>query len=62
MANAKFEVYPDSSGQYRWRLVSSNGQTTATSGESFSSHANAKRAAEGVKEHAASAEIVDAEK
>ncbi|MBO0767175.1 MAG: DUF1508 domain-containing protein [Solirubrobacterales bacterium] len=58
---AKFEIYPDKGGHYRWRLVSSNGQTTATSGEGFSSHANAKRAAEGVKEHAATAEIVDAE-
>jgi uncharacterized protein YegP (UPF0339 family) len=39
--------------------VSSNGQTTATSGEGFSSQASAKHAAEGVKEHAATAEIVD---
>lgn len=61
MANAKFEVYPDRGGHYRWRLVSSNGQTTATSGEGFSSHESAKRAAEAVKEHAATAEIVDAE-
>jgi uncharacterized protein YegP (UPF0339 family) len=30
---AKFVVYADSGGKYRWRLVSSNGQTTATSGE-----------------------------
>lgn len=59
MANAKFEVYPDKGGHYRWRLVSSNGQTTASSGESFSSHASAKHAAEGVKEHAATADIVD---
>jgi uncharacterized protein YegP (UPF0339 family) len=58
---AKFEIYPDKSGSYRWRLVSSNGQTTATSGEAFSSHANAKRAAEGVKESAATAEVVDAD-
>ncbi len=61
MANAKFEVYPDKGGHYRWRLVSSNGQTTATSGEGFSSHASAKHAAESVKEHAATAEVVDAD-
>ncbi len=61
MPNAKFEVYPDKSGHYRWRLVSSNGQTTATSGEAFSSHASAKHAAESVKEHAATAEVVEAE-
>jgi uncharacterized protein YegP (UPF0339 family) len=62
MANAKFEVYADHSGKYRWRLVSSNGQTTATSGEAFSSHASARHAAESVKEHAAMAEVVDADK
>ncbi len=59
MANAKFEVYKDKSDKYRWRLVSSNGQTTASSGESFSSHGDAKRAAEHVKENAATADIVD---
>jgi uncharacterized protein YegP (UPF0339 family) len=57
MANAKFEVYPDKGGHYRWRLRSSNGQVTATSGEGFSSHSSAKEAAE----HAATAEIVEAE-
>ncbi|MBV8712000.1 MAG: YegP family protein, partial [Solirubrobacterales bacterium] len=46
---------------YRWRLVSSNGQTTAGSGESFSSHGAARQAAEHVKEHAATAEVVDEE-
>ncbi len=62
MANAKFEIYPDKGGHYRWRLVSANGQTTASSGEGFSSHESAKRAAEHVKEHAATADIVEAEK
>ncbi len=61
MANARFVVYADKGGHYRWKLVAPNGQETASSGESFSSHASAKHAAEGVKEHAASAEIVDAE-
>lgn len=59
MANAKFEIYKDKSEKYRWRLVSSNGQTTASSGESFSSHGQAKRAAEHVKESAAMAEVAD---
>jgi len=56
---AKFVVYADSGGKYRWRLVASNGQTTATSGESFSSKANARTAAESIKKSAASAEVVD---
>jgi uncharacterized protein len=59
MANAKFVIYKDKGEKYRWRLVSANGQTTAGSGESFSSHAAAKQAAEHVKEHAATAEVVD---
>ncbi len=57
---AKFEIYEDKGGHYRWRLVSSNGQTTASAGESFASKSDAKRAAEGVKESAATAEIVEA--
>jgi uncharacterized protein YegP (UPF0339 family) len=55
----KFEIYADASGQYRWRLVSSNGQNVASSGESFASKANARRAAENVKDDAGSADIVD---
>ena len=55
----KFEIYADASGNYRWRLVSSNGQTVASSGESFSSKANARTAAENVKARAGSAEIVE---
>lgn len=54
---AKFVVYPDAGGNYRWKLVASNGQTTASSGESFSSKSAAKTAAEGVKASAGSAEI-----
>jgi uncharacterized protein YegP (UPF0339 family) len=56
----KFEIYADAGGNYRWRLVSSNGQTVATSGESFASKANATRAAENVKANAGSAQIVEA--
>ncbi len=57
----KFEIYPDKAGKYRWRLVANNGQTIASSGESFSSHANAKTAAENVREKAGSADIVEAD-
>jgi len=55
----KFEIYADASGNYRWRLVASNGQTVASSGESFDSKSNARRAAENVKENAGTAEIVE---
>ena len=55
----RFEIYPDASGSYRWRLIASNGQTVASSGESFASKANARRAAENVKDNAGKAEIVE---
>jgi hypothetical protein len=55
----KFEIYVDRSGEYRWRLAASNGQTIASSGESFASKANARRAAENVKENAGKADIVE---
>jgi uncharacterized protein YegP (UPF0339 family) len=62
MATAKFEIYsdPDEAGKFRWKLLSSNGQETALSPHHFVSHADAKRSAEHVKEHAATAEILDA--
>ena len=54
----KFVVYKDSGGNWRWRLVASNGQTVGSSGESFSSRASAQRAAENVKARAGSADVV----
>jgi uncharacterized protein YegP (UPF0339 family) len=56
---AKFEIYADSASKYRWRLKASNGQTIASSGESFDSKSNARRAAETVKSSAGSATIED---
>lgn len=53
----KFEIYADTAGKYRWRLKAGNGQTVASSGESFDSQSNAKRAAENVKANAGSASI-----
>jgi len=46
MANAKFVIYADKAGKYRWRLVSANGKETASSAQHFASHYDAKRAAE----------------
>lgn len=53
----KFQIYSDTAGKYRWRLKASNGQTVASSGESFDSKSNARRAAENVKANAGSALI-----
>jgi uncharacterized protein YegP (UPF0339 family) len=56
---AKFVIYSDSAGNYRWRLVANNGEKIASSGESFASKSNAKAAAENVKATAGSASIED---
>lgn len=44
----QFEVYADTGGQYRWRLLSGSNKVAA-SGESFASRSNAERAANGFK-------------
>ena len=54
---AKFSVYKDARGEYRWRLKSSNGQVIATPGESFSSKASALSNIESVKRDAPGAPV-----
>lgn len=43
MKTARFEVFQDASGQYRWRLRARNGKIVAV-GESYTREASAKRA------------------
>ncbi|PZQ44461.1 MAG: DUF1508 domain-containing protein [Phenylobacterium zucineum] len=57
---AKFELYADAKGEYRWRLKATNGQVIATGGEGYASKANAKAGIESVKKNAPDAEIVEA--
>lgn len=54
---AKFVIYTDTAGHYRWRLVAANGEKIASSGESFYDKAGARRSAELVKSYAPSAPI-----
>jgi uncharacterized protein len=56
---AKFELYKDSKGEFRWRLVASNGQTIATGGEGYKSKDSAKNGIESVKKNAPDAAIED---
>jgi uncharacterized protein YegP (UPF0339 family) len=56
---AKFELYKDAKGEYRWRLKASNGQTIATGGEGYSSASSAKAGIDSVKRNAPEAEIVE---
>jgi uncharacterized protein YegP (UPF0339 family) len=52
-----FEVYEDSAGAWRWRLVAPNGNIIADSGEGYSSKQGAKRGIESVKNGARDATI-----
>ena len=56
---AKFELYKDAKGEYRWRLVAPNGQNIATAGEGYKSKESAKEGIESVKKNAAEAPIVE---
>ena len=55
---AKFELYKDKKGEFRFRLVAPNGQTIAT-GEGYKSKESAKNGIESVKKNAPGAEIVE---
>ncbi len=55
---AKFELWTDKGGQYRFNLKATNGQVIATS-EGYSSKASAKAGIESVKKNAAGAEVVE---
>jgi uncharacterized protein YegP (UPF0339 family) len=53
----KFELFKDAKGEFRWRLIASNGQTIATGGEGYKSKDSAKAGIESVKKNAAAAPI-----
>lgn len=55
--NATFEVFQDSADEWRWRLVASNGNIIADSGEGYQSKQGVKRGIESVKRNAPEAEI-----
>lgn len=52
---AKFEVFLDSSGEYRWRLRAANGQIVAQS-EAYTTQEDAKRGATDAAETAGQVE------
>jgi uncharacterized protein YegP (UPF0339 family) len=55
---AKFEIYQDKKGEFRWRLRADNNQVIAT-GEGYTSKAGCKNGIESVKKNAPKAEVVD---
>ena len=48
---AKFELYKDKKGEYRWKLIAPNGQTIAV-GEGYTTKESAKNGIESVKKNA----------
>lgn len=58
MAGAKFELYTDKAGKYRFRLKAANGQTIAAS-EAYESKASAKNGIASIKKNAAKAEVIE---
>ncbi|WP_435346801.1 YegP family protein [Haloarchaeobius sp. HRN-SO-5] len=56
-----FEVFEDAAGQYRWRLVASNGRIIADSGEGYASKYGARDAARRVQGHVGDAETTERE-
>lgn len=54
----KFEIYRDTSGGWRWRLVATNGRIVADSAESYSKKSNAVAAAKRVGRCVAAADVV----
>lgn len=55
---AKFELYQDKGGDYRFRLKAGNGEVIATS-QGYNSKASAKNGIESVQRNAPVAEIVE---
>ncbi|TGK77556.1 DUF1508 domain-containing protein [Leptospira noumeaensis] len=56
--SAKFEIYKDKSGEFRFRLKAGNGEIIASS-EGYSSKQACENGINSIKTNAASAEIVD---
>jgi hypothetical protein len=54
---ARFEVYEDAEGRYRWRLVHDNGNVLADSGQGYASRQKATEGVESVKRNAPDADV-----
>jgi len=56
---AKFEIYKDTAGKFRWRLKAPNGQIIATSGEGYETKENCKNGIQSLKTNVPTATIVE---
>ena len=55
---AKFELYTDKAGKYRFRLKAGNGEVIAV-GEAYNSKQSAKNGIESIKKNAPIADVVE---
>ncbi len=53
----RFELYVDGAGEWRWRLVATNEEIIATSGEGYVSKQGAERGIESVKRAVPNADV-----
>ena len=58
-ARAKFEVYKDRGGEFRWRLRAQNTQVLATSGDGYKAKRDCLSGIESVKRAVAEAQVED---
>ena len=56
---AKFEVYKDTKGEFRWRLKADNGEVVADGNEGYASKQGCMNGIRVVKEKAPDAEVVE---
>lgn len=54
-----FEIYEDTMGKYRWRLVQDDGYIVADGGEGYSTRQKARQRIEAIKEGASDAEVAE---
>jgi uncharacterized protein YegP (UPF0339 family) len=54
---SRFEVYKDKAGEFRWRLLSSNGKIIATGGEGYKAKTDCLHGIELVQKDAAGAKV-----
>lgn len=59
MTDARYELYQDSTDDWRWRLVHPNGNIIADSGQGYASKQKALQGIASVRTHANGAKVVE---
>lgn len=57
----KFQIYQDKAGEWRWRLLASNGNIVADSGEGYTTKVACLDTIDRIKTASVSAEVVETE-